>query len=186
MSEPAPSGALYDEWLVTLVQSGDRGAAEQLFRRWNPRMLRTARRYVGDADLAEQIVQESWIGVLKGIRRLRDPSRLAPWIFGILRRKGADSIRIAQRDRAYRNDPAPPEPSERATQDDAAAIRSAFASLPPDQRLAAHCHFVEGLTLREIAEVQGIPLGTAKTRLFHARRKLKEALGGGTKGENHD
>ena len=49
-------------------------------------------------------------------------------------------------------------------------------TLPPDQRLAAHLQFVEGLTLSEIAEAQAIPTGTAKSRLFHARRKLKAAL----------
>ena len=63
-----------------------------------------------------------------------------------------------------------------ATQSDHTAITQAFARLSPDQRLAAHLHFVEGLTLHEIAEVQQIPEGTAKTRIFHARRKLKAAL----------
>ena len=53
-----------------------------------------------------------------------------------------------------------------------------FAALPADQRLAAQLFFGEGLTLAEIAEVQAVPLGTAKTRLFHARRKLKAALSG--------
>jgi len=62
------------------------------------------------------------------------------------------------------------------TQSERAAIAQAFASLAPDQRVAAHLHFVEGLTLHEIAEVQQIPEGTAKSRIFHARRKLKAAL----------
>ena len=68
--------------------------------------------------------------------------------------------------------------SDQAPADDAVAIRHAFAALPTDQRFAAQLFFVEGLTLAEIAQVQGIPLGTAKTRLFHARRKLKAALSG--------
>ena len=62
--------------------------------------------------------------------------------------------------------------------EDSIAIAQAFGSLPPDQRFAAHLFFVEGLTLAELAEVQGIPVGTAKSRLFHARRKLKAALSG--------
>ncbi|MEC7534157.1 MAG: sigma factor-like helix-turn-helix DNA-binding protein, partial [Pseudomonadota bacterium] len=69
-------------------------------------------------------------------------------------------------------------PSDQAPADDAVAIRHAFAALPTDQRFAAQLFFVEGLTLAEIAQVQSIPLGTAKTRLFHARRKLKAALSG--------
>ncbi len=58
------------------------------------------------------------------------------------------------------------------------SILQAFAALAPEQRLAAHLYFVEGLTLAEIADVQDIPTGTAKSRLFHARRKLKVALSG--------
>jgi DNA-directed RNA polymerase specialized sigma24 family protein len=53
-----------------------------------------------------------------------------------------------------------------------------MAALPGDQRLAAQLFFVEGLTLAEVAEVQQVPEGTAKSRLFHARRRLKAALSG--------
>ena len=70
----------------------------------------------------------------------------------------------------------PPEEAQSPRQSDALAIAEAFARLPPDQRLAAHLHFVEGLTLGEIAAVQDVPEGTAKSRLFHARRTLKAAL----------
>ena len=62
------------------------------------------------------------------------------------------------------------EPGERS------AIAQACSRLPPDQALAAHLYFIEGLTLAEIAQVQRTALGTAKSRLFHARRRLKAAL----------
>jgi RNA polymerase sigma factor (sigma-70 family) len=61
---------------------------------------------------------------------------------------------------------------------EALANARAMAALPPDQRLAAQLFFVEGLTLAEIAEVQQVPEDTAKSRLFHARRRLKAALSG--------
>ena len=172
-----PAAQLYDEWLVVMVQSGDRAAANQLARRWHPRLARTALRLLGDAEAAPAAVQECWIAILRGIGRLRDPSRFAPWAFGILRRRCADHIRSAQRARAHVGE-LTGEPSDQAPADDAVAIRHAFAALPTDQRFAAQLFFVEGLTLAEIAQVQGIPLGTAKTRLFHARRKLKAALSG--------
>ena len=172
-AHPAGSGPLYDELLVLLVQSDDRKAAERLYRRWQPRLVRTAWRYCGDAGLAEQLAQDCWLAVWRGIGRLSDASRFGPWIYGILRRKGADQIRLAQRERGRRSEA---EESVSPRQEDAAALREAFASLPPDQRLAAHLHFVEGFTLREISEVVGVPEGTAKSRLFHARSKLKAAL----------
>ena len=171
------AGAAFDELLVTLAVAGDRQAAERLAHRWQPRLLRTARRLVG-AELAAGAVQESWVSILRGIGGLRNPARFAPWAFGILRRRCADAIRRAQADRRFGGETAAAEISGAAMPDEALAIAQAMAALPPDQRLAAQLFFVEGLTLAEIAEVQEVPEGTAKSRLFHARRRLKAALTG--------
>jgi len=167
-------GQLYDELLVTLVQSGDRKAAERLAARWHKRLARTARRLLQDDEMALAASQEAWLSILSGLQRLRDPSCFAPWAFGILRRRCADALRA----KPTRQLPVDAEYGLPAMQDEGLAIRQAFASLPPDQRLAAQLHFVEELTLAEIAEVLDVPLGTAKSRLFHARRKLKAALTG--------
>ena len=184
MTEKAPSRTaktprLYDELLVTLAQSGDRAAADRLARRWHPRLLLAARRYANDPGTAEQLTQDCWVAIWRGLNRLRDPSKFAPWAFTILRMKGADTIReqVLARTRQGEEE----DIIQAATQENSTLIGHAFAALPADQRLAAHLHFVEGLTLREIAEVQGVAIGTAKSRLFHARRKLKSALGEDTK-----
>lgn len=168
---------LFDELLVTCVQSGDRRAAERLAVRWHPRMLRTALRLLRDEDQARVAVQEAWVSITMGINGLRDPSCFAPWAFGILRRRCIDRIRHAQKRRHHETGDEIEVPANGAS-DEALDIRRAFAALPSDQRLAAQLFFVEGLTLAEIAEVQDVPVGTAKTRLFHARRKLKAALSG--------
>ncbi|MEL6876923.1 MAG: sigma-70 family RNA polymerase sigma factor [Pseudomonadota bacterium] len=178
------ASALFDQYLVVLAQSGDREAGERLARRWHPRLARAARRYVGDAHAAEGLAQECWLAIARGIQGLRDPARFAPWAFGILRRKGADEIASNMRQRTAFADVEAPERAIEAAQEDKAAIAQAFARLAPDQRFAAHLHFVEGLTLREIAEAADIPLGTAKSRLFHARRQLKAALNPDFKGED--
>ena len=169
------SERLYDELLVTLIQGGDRRAAERLAARWQPRLARTARRLLGNGEQALGAVQESWLSILRGIAGLRDPSRFAPWAFGILRRRCADRIRAQQTKRA-RDGEIEVEPAIESGAEDGLAIRQAFAFLPLDQRLAAQLFFVEGLTLAEIAEVQEVPVGTAKSRLFQARRKLKAVL----------
>jgi RNA polymerase sigma factor (sigma-70 family) len=169
-------GQLFDELLVTLVQAGDRTAAERLAARWQVRLLRTARRLLQDDELAPGAAQEAWIAILRGIGSLRDPALFAPWAFGILRRKCIDAIRKAGRDRSALAPEA--EGSTPAAQGEALAIRQAFAALPEEQRFAAQLFFVEGLTLAEIAEAQDVPVGTAKSRLFHARRQLKAALSG--------
>ncbi len=177
LSSQPESGTLFDEMLVVMAQNGDRSALERLYQRWNIRLLRAARRYCGDEDAASDLSQDCWLAVLKRVGTLRDPTRFRSYAFAILHRRGADHLRHIVRERGRIEDDAQmPDPSCAAGQSDGAAIAQAFSALPPDQRLAAHLHFVEGLTLREIAEVQSIPEGTAKSRLFHARRKLKAAL----------
>lgn len=175
----ARSGAMFDELLVVLVQQGDSRAMERLHARWTPRLARAALRYTGDAELARDLVQECWIGIWKGLRRLKSPARFRSYIFAVLHRRGSDHLRSAINDRKTRADcgldEMPDQPVDPA-QGEGLAIKQAFAALPPDQRLAAHLYFVEGLTMQDIAEVQDIAEGTAKSRLFHARRKLKAAL----------
>lgn len=161
---------------MTLAMGGDRKAANRLAVRFQPRLLRTARRLLGDAELAATVVQEAWLSILRGLPRLREPARFAPFAFGILRRRCVDAVRKAQRTRAVFAQDAEPAGQTTTQPVDALAIRQALAALPLDQRLAAQLFFVEGLTLAEIAEVQAVPVGTAKSRLFHARQKLKAAL----------
>ncbi|MCT2558605.1 sigma-70 family RNA polymerase sigma factor [Tsuneonella sp. YG55] len=168
---------LYEELLVMLVQAGDRRAAERLAVRWQPRLARTARRLLGDEDRALVVVQDCWLAILRNLGQLRQASRFAPWAFAILHRRCADGIRAVQAERA-RATALEREPHDGGATEDRAAISQAFAALPPVQRSAAQLFFVEGLTLAEIAQVQDVPLGTAKSRLFHARRRLKAALQG--------
>ncbi len=171
------AGKLFDEMLVIMARSGDRQAADRLFARWNTRLLRAARRYCGSDDAARDLVQDCWLGIWKGLASLREPARFRSFAFAVLHRRGAEHLRRVVRDRNTLSPGADlPEGTLNPAQSERAAINQAFATLPPDQRLAAHLHFVEGLTLPEIAEVQSIPEGTAKSRLFHARRKLKAAL----------
>lgn len=116
------------------------------------------------------------MAILRGIASLRDPSSFAPWAFSILRRICADIHRKAPPAGEVLDDIAVPAPPQAPL--DRLAIASAMAELPPEQRFAAHLFFIEGLALAEIATAQGVPIGTAKSRIFHARRHLKAALSG--------
>lgn len=170
------SAALYDEWLVTLAIAGDGRAAKRLYQRWNPRLARAARRYGMEDEAALDLAQECWLAIFKGLARLRDPAKFRAYAFAVLHRRGSDHIRKSLRERDAITEIEAEINGAPETVTERAAIAQAFASLSPDQRLAAHLHFVEGLTLLEIATVQQIPEGTAKSRIFHARRKLKAAL----------
>lgn len=172
---------VYDELLVTLARAGDQRAANRLAARWYPRLMRTALRLVQDRDAAEEAVQEAWAGICRGWPRLSDPAMFPGWAFGILRRKCVDRIRGMQTER-NRSAPidAAPEPSQPARGELQVEIEQAMAQLSPDHRLVAVLYFGEGLSLNEIAAVTGTPVGTAKSRVFHARQHLKSRLKGET------
>jgi RNA polymerase sigma-70 factor (ECF subfamily) len=170
--------AVFDGLLVTLVLAGDKRAGSRLHARWQPRLLRTARRHTGSSELAASAVQDCWLAIWRGLPGLRDRDNFAPWAFGILRRRCADQVTSLVRERSHHSEGEPGPASSEAAPDDRLAITQAFAVLNPVHRLAAHLFFVEGLSLAEIAAVQEVPEGTVKSRLFHARRQLKTALSG--------
>ena len=178
---PSPrsdAAELLDSLLVTMVLAGDRRAASRLHARWHPRLLRTARRHTGDGELALSAVQDCWLSIWRSLPALRDTTRFAPWAFGILRRRCAEQVNGQARERKHAHDAEDAEPAAVPVTEDRLPIAQALAGLSPVHRLAAHLFFVEGLTLAEIAEVQDVPEGTVKSRLFHARRQLKVALSG--------
>ena len=167
---------IFDELLLMRVQAGDERAGERLAARWYPRLMRTACRLLRDEEQARVAVQEAWTGICRGWRSLRDPSRFPAWAYTILHRKCVDRIRQNQRSRNRAGEDAnmlavSPSGEARVT------IAQAFDALSDDHRTAATLYFSEGLTVREIAAVTRVPAGTAKSRLFHARRQLKESLG---------
>lgn len=170
---------IYDELLVTLVRSGDGRAAERLAARWQPRLLRAARRMLGETEEAREAVQEAWAGICRGWMRLSDPAMFPAWAYGILTRKCADRLRRASRARQHFVAEADaPEPAGIDAAPLRHAILAALAKLSVEHRFAAILYFSEGLTLAETAAAMGVPVGTAKSRIFHARQHLKDLLEG--------
>ena len=168
---------IYDELLLTRIQAGDRRAGERLAARWHPRLMRTAYRLLRDEEQARSAVQEAWAGICKGWRGLRDPSRFPAWAYTILHRKCAD--RIGKNQKKRRLQAAATETMETSVAprgEDKVTIDQAFDGLSDDHRTVALLYFGEGLTIKEIAVVTGTAIGTAKSRLFHARRQLTAAL----------
>jgi RNA polymerase sigma-70 factor, ECF subfamily len=180
--DQAPERPL-DEYLVLLSQAGSTDAMDGLARRWTPRLLRYASRILGGSsdstEMARDVVQETWIGAIRGLTGLRDPAQFPAWIYGIATRKCADAIRSRVRRRRLDVHSVPvgviPEAAVRLEHriDMAAGI----AQLPPKQRATVHLFYGEDLTVEEIASALGIPAGTVKSRLYQAREALKRTLG---------
>lgn len=174
---------LLDEYLVASARVGDRKAFELLARRWQGKLLAHAWRLTGDADLAREAAQEGWIEIQRGLGRLRDERAFPAWAYQIVSRRCAREIGRVRRGRALAV-AAAAEPAEASTapeEGDAPAmarLRSALAGLPPEQRAAIALFYLEALSVAETAVALNVPAGTVKTRLMHARRKLRAVLEG--------
>jgi RNA polymerase sigma factor (sigma-70 family) len=166
---------LVDETLVLYAQEGKREALDRLASRWRPRHYAHARRILGTGDNAADAVQDAWISIIRGLWRLKDPTRFPAWSYAIVTRRCQDVLRRTARaqetllDENLESDP----PSDPLGAHD---LRDALNSLPPSQRAAIALFYRDGLTVSEIAEALAIPVGTVKTRLFHARRTLRHYL----------
>jgi RNA polymerase sigma-70 factor (ECF subfamily) len=146
--------------------------------------LRYATRVLGgtgdSTETARDVVQETWIGAIRGFRGLRDPAHFPAWIYGIATRKCADAIRANIRRQRLEegtgaSDTVRSEPS--LTSEQQIDLATAIRGLPPIHRAALHLFYREDLSVDEIASVLGIPAGTVKSRLHHAREALKRQLG---------
>ena len=171
------TSGLIDELLVMRYQDGDALAAEALVARWHDRLWRYAMRLTGRADAAGDVVQDSWLAMVRGIGSLTDPARFGAWAYRIVTRRSADWIRKQSRQRD-RHDPMPADVTDTAATDAesagdlAADIRTAMDALPAEQRIAATLYYLESLSVSEIADVTRVPAGTVKSRLHTARAAL--------------
>lgn len=180
---------IFDEYLAASARAGDRKAFSRLAARWQLRLLAHAYRLTGDGDLARDVVQDAWADIVRGLPKLDDAATFPAWAFRIVTRRAADAIRKAQRRRktaaAFAAEPAPRCDGETIAENATSSrrLKEAMADLPPEQRAAIALFYREDLSVAEIAAALSVPAGTVKTRLMHARRKLRAALEGGTSDE---
>jgi RNA polymerase sigma-70 factor (ECF subfamily) len=183
---------IFDEYLAAAARAGDREAFGRLAERWQPKLLAHAWRMTGDSEAARDVVQEAWADIARALARLDDAALFPAWAFRIVSRRATDAIRGNVRERRLKATYAA-EPAETATPDDAeterlertagaASLARAIAGLPRDQRAAVALFYLEELSVAEVAAAMSVPAGTVKTRLMHARAKLRAALKGEDRG----
>ncbi len=165
--------------LVARVAAGDQGAAlRQLYRAYEGRLYGLGLRLLGDPSLAEELVQETFVRVWRKAGQF-DPDKgsVATFVFTIARRIAVDLWRRPS------SRPFQPEPAEEAAPGDpmervlvGLTVRHALDSLSPAHREVLELSYRKDLKQSQIAERLGVPLGTVKTRTFHALRAMKAAL----------
>lgn len=172
-----------DGYLIVLAQGGSREAFDRLARRWTPRLLRYATRVLGRPEAARDTVQETWIAVIRGLKRLEDASRFPAWIYSIAHRKCIDGIRFNQRHRrliegAVTESVVATEANQsRSNSNEDADLAMAISKLSREHREVVQLFYGEDLAIDDVASVLGVPAGTVKSRLHHARESLKNYLG---------
>jgi RNA polymerase sigma-70 factor (ECF subfamily) len=170
---------LNDELLVLRCQEGDTEAFELLVGRWQRRLWRHAWRLTGDENAAWDALQEAWIGISRGIRRLVDTAAFPAWAYQIVSNKCRDSLRRQRRRRE-----ATETYSEwmRKEQENADAgeqhgnLKEALDRLSGPDRAVLSLRYEEDFDTTAIASIMNIPEGTVKSRLFYARQRLRKYL----------
>ena len=174
-----------DRTLLQRVARGDREAFAALYRRFHRPLFGYLLRVTGRQELAEELVDDVLLVVWRKAATFEGRSKVSSWVFGIAYRKALK--RLQRRDRRPHDAPladAPPavesHTPERAwdNRERAAAVAEALSTLPPEQRSVVVLTYYRGLSYPEIADTLGCPVGTVKSRMFHARRKLAALLPG--------
>ena len=178
-----------DSALLVAVAAGDRQALGTLYDRYSGVMLGLAIRILGSRREAEDLVQDVFMEAWKRAGDF-DPRRgkARTWLLLRLRSRALDrkrSPRLSRRvalDAADRREPAAPDTAAAHFGPDRAKVRAALEALPEEQRVIVLLAYFEGLSSAEIAARVGVPMGTVKSRVAAARKKLRRALQTGVGG----
>jgi len=167
--------------LVARVVAGDRAAFGTLVERYAAVARRVARAVLSDPDDADDAAQDALLSALVKLEQY-DPRRpFGPWLLRIVANAATDRRR---RRKVRRTEPLDPGLAAHGTRPDTAAerrelsarLRQALAELPERRRIAVVLFDVEGYAHAEIADILGIPEGTVRSEVFHARRRLRVLL----------
>ena len=176
-----------DRDLLRRVSRGQEDAFRELFGKYAPTARALALRILRRPFLADETVQEAFLALWRHPQGYeRDRGSVRAWLMSTVHHRAVDLVR---REEAHRRrtegtlpDPVPEDPAEQAVHavgvpEERAAVRTALADLPTEQRQVIELLYFEGLTQSQVAERTGLPLGTVKSRVLLAMRRMRAALG---------
>ena len=189
-----PGGSPHEADLIEACKEGDQTAFNLLVWRWEKPLFNFTYKYVGDAHLAQDLVQETFIRMLRSIQGYEHRAAFSTWLYRIainlckdhFRKKKIPMVSLhdyyttSSGDRVYVKDHVA---DEGAWSDEALAVsrreelvRRLLAGLRDEQRIVILMKEYQGLTFREIAEILDVPEGTVKARLYGGLRAMKKQL----------
>ena len=174
-----------DQRLMRSFAARDQGAADTLYRRFAGRIYGLGLVMLGSDAAAQDLVQDTFVKLWRSADRYdRSRGKLETWVLLMARSLAIDAIRrrvlevrtLEHVDRPTEADQEPGPDDHAATVDLTDRARRAMSSLPPEQRAALELAYLGGKTSAEISDLEGIPVGTAKTRIRAALLRLRELL----------
>ena len=183
-----------DKQLVKQMQAGDQIAFAQFVDAFGPLVLKLARRYASCEADAEDLTQDIFVALCRGIGNFRGEAQLSTWVYRValnhclkaIERRGraGETVEIDTLPLVADTTHAPHQAAAR--QELSQKVDAALATLPPGQRETVILHEMHGLTYAECAAVMGIPVGTVKSRLSGAFGRLRDRLGNYVLGEEEE
>jgi RNA polymerase sigma-70 factor, ECF subfamily len=168
------------EVLLRRCRAGDQEAIEELIRRWERKLFYYVRRPVADEPDAWDVLQQTWVRVLKGIGKVRDSEKLVPWLYQVARNAALSHRKSLLAHKRWVD--------REAVVEDLAGVEVLEADWTVQEvhrgmeELSAYhrdvlaLFFLEDLSIKEIAGVVGVSVGTVKSRLFYGKKALREVL----------
>lgn len=167
-----------EQRLLEAVAGGDRGAFGDLFRNYHPRLFKFIFRLTHSYSTSDELVNDIMLVVWRQAASFRGASRVSTWIFGIAYRQCMKRL-ARDKKRSFRSDVDPDGlAATTGNLEDEDWVRRGLQQLPDAQHITALLVFYLGLSYEEVAEVSDCPVGTVKTRMFHARRNLRDLMPG--------
>lgn len=162
-----------DTELIAAANRGDEAAFETLYHRHRDWVVNLAYRWTGDRDLALDVMQETFFALAKKFPGFQLTAKLQTFLYPVIRNLAVSARRKSGLTQAGETlEPNAPQTDPSRDGDD--ALQSALAALGQEHRDVLLLRFVDDLSLAEIADILGIPLGTVKSRLHHALKQLRE------------
>ncbi|MEM9913288.1 MAG: sigma-70 family RNA polymerase sigma factor [Pseudomonadota bacterium] len=170
-----------DKELIKSIGSGDKSALRELYLRYNGPIYAFLMSRCNNAELCSDCVQDTMLNVIRSASQFSGKASVKTWLFTIARNKLVDALRKRGRLTLVEEFP---EHEDSAPNPEAAAVaaqerdrlRSCIDKLSDTHRVAIRLAFFEELTYPEIAEIEDVPVGTIKTRIFHAKQALMKCL----------
>jgi len=172
-----------DKSLIADVVNGNKDAMNEIYKTYVPALNGFVRLFLADPNDVADIIHDTMLEIWRKAERFEGRSSLKTWIFSIAKNKSIDRNRkhgrLQYSDEIIEIEDDTLNAAELLSlSQDAQSIRDAVNQLKPDHRRAIHLSFFEDLTYKEIAEIEGCPEGTIKTRILYAKRSLQHLLQG--------